>query len=163
MNWQVAMSADLEIIDTIGNEIHPTLPEREEVFAEKIRLFPEGALVLKQGETTVGYGISHPWLLYSIPHLDEFLIALPRSPTCLHIHDVVILPQARGHGAFRSFVELVVRIAEKRQVAFVSLVSVYNTHTLWGRYGFDVVSNELITKELKTYGDSARYMVRKLN
>src|ERR1039458_640754 len=94
--WRPAVAADLETIDRIANIVHPGLPERPEVFAEKLSLFPEGCFVLVQNSEIVGYGFSHPWLLYRIPLLDSFLGTLPLSPECLFIHDVVVIEQARG-------------------------------------------------------------------
>jgi len=42
--WRQATAEDLGAIDAIGNGIHTSLPERPEVFAEKLTLFPAGCL-----------------------------------------------------------------------------------------------------------------------
>ncbi len=44
-----------------------------QVFAEKLSLFPSGCHVLVRHEKVIGYGLSHPWILNSIPPLDSFL------------------------------------------------------------------------------------------
>jgi hypothetical protein len=85
VSWRQAAEADLPMIDAIGNGIHLSLLERPEVFAEKIRLFPAGCHVLIHSGEIAGYGISHPWQLYSIPPLDTFLEALPLKPDCIFI------------------------------------------------------------------------------
>jgi hypothetical protein len=161
--WRPAATGDLDAIQNIGDEIHVTLPERPEVFAEKFKLFPEGCFVLTQTQNVVGYGFSHPWLLKSIPPLDSFLGSLPSHPECLFIHDVVVLPQARRHGASGALVELVTGVARKRNLRLLALVSVYNTHPLWSRFGFEVVTDAALTEKLKSYGDTARYMIRRLS
>jgi hypothetical protein len=38
--WRQATADDLVAIDTIGNGVHLSLPERPEVFAEKLDLSP---------------------------------------------------------------------------------------------------------------------------
>src|SRR5262249_23805030 len=114
--WRSATASDLEVVDAIGNQVHVALPERAEVFAEKMRLFPEGCLVLAQGSDVVGYGLSHPWLLNNVPRLDHFLQTLPANPECLFIHDVVVLPGARGHGAAGAFVDRIVVLAKARGI-----------------------------------------------
>jgi uncharacterized protein YecT (DUF1311 family) len=68
--WRRAESRDLPKMTEIAAWIHPDLPERPEVFAEKMRLFPEGCLMLCTGEAIVGYGIAHPWKLRRIPPID---------------------------------------------------------------------------------------------
>ena len=40
--WCQATTDDLDAIDAIGNGIHLSLPERPEVFPEKLNLFPSG-------------------------------------------------------------------------------------------------------------------------
>lgn len=162
-SWHAAKAADLETINCIADIIHTDLPERPEVFAEKFNLFPEGCFVLGAKGTLVGYGLAHPWPLSSIPPLDTFLNVLPSSPECIYIHDVAVLPEARGHGAAGAFVEIISQLAKQRSITSLALVSVYNTHNFWERYGFRVVVTEELTEKLESYGSTARYMVRKLD
>jgi GNAT superfamily N-acetyltransferase len=161
--WRAATASDLEVIQRIGDEIHVDLPERPEVFTEKFNLFPEGCFALVQDAKVVGYGFSHPWLLKSIPPLDRFLGSLPQSPECLFIHDVVVLQQARGHDAAGDLIEIIARLARQRGIAYLALVSVYNTHPLWARFGFETMTDAALNNKLKSYGNTARYMVRKLH
>jgi GNAT superfamily N-acetyltransferase len=162
LNWLNATTSDLEIINRIADEIHVGLPERPEVFAEKFNLFPEGCFVLTQNDAVLGYGFSHPWRLRSVPPLDTFLAALPPSPECLFIHDVVVLPQARGHGAAGVLMNRIARVAQRRGIPYLALVSVYNTDPLWARFGFQVVTDPALDTKLDTYGATARYMIHKL-
>jgi GNAT superfamily N-acetyltransferase len=161
--WRAATTEDLPIIDRIADEIHVDLPERPEVFAEKLSLFPEGCFVLLQNGQPVGYGFSHPWILNSIPPLDTFLKILPCPAECLFIHDVVVLPQARGHGAAGELIEQIATLARRRGIGYLALVSVYNTDPLWARFGFNVEANKALHDKLKSYGDTAKYMVRALH
>jgi N-acetylglutamate synthase-like GNAT family acetyltransferase len=147
--WRQATSRDLYLIDRIGNEAHGDLPERLEVFTEKFNLFPEGYRVLEHEGLIEGYGIAHPW-------------SLPENPRGLFIHDIVVLPQARGHRASEKFVELVATLARGRDIPFLALVSVYDTHSMWRDYGFDLVDDLSLAEKLKSYGGTARYMTLRL-
>lgn len=160
--WRQATETDLPTIDEVGNGIHLSLPERPEIFAEKLKLFPAGCRVLIYSGEIVGYGMSHPWRLNSIPPLDTFLMALPAKPDCIFIHDVVVLPHARGHSAAERFVEIVAAVAREQDIPALALVSVYNTHPLWMKCGFEVIDRRDLAEKIKSYGDTARYMMRRL-
>jgi GNAT superfamily N-acetyltransferase len=162
-SWRPAAVCDLDDIQRIADQIHPDLQERPEIFAERLKLFPEGCFVLVQNERVVGYGLSHPWFLNSIPPLNQLLGSIPRSPGCLLIHDVAALPQARGYGAARTLIELTAKLARERGIPCLALVSVYKTRPLWTRLGFEVVADSALTDKLKSYGTIARYMIRRLD
>jgi GNAT superfamily N-acetyltransferase len=153
--------ADLDQVNQVADAIHPTLPEREEVFADKFRAFPDGCYVFTLHNRVVGYAVSHPWGLYQIPALDTFLGPLPPQPECLFIHDVAILPEGRGLGGAREFVEIAVSLAQGLGIFSLALVSVYNTRLFWSQFGFEVVQRAELDKKLQDYG-AADYMLRKL-
>jgi hypothetical protein len=157
-SWRPAIAADLEAAHRIGNEIHAELQERFEVYSEKFRLFPEGCFALSCGEQMLGYCLSHPWLLNSIPPLDQLLGNLPSSPDCLLIHDVVVLPEARGRGAVGQLVDRLTQLAEGRRIPHLALVSVYDTYPFWARFGFEAISGAVPADKLGSYGSTARYM-----
>jgi hypothetical protein len=159
--WRPATPVDLGGIQNIGDSMHPDLPERPEIFAEKLGLFPDGCFVLAQNDAVVGYGFSHPWLLNRIPKLNEFLVRLPSAPNCMLIHDVAVLQHARGSGAAGTLIELIASVARKRALPHLALVSVYNSYALWGRFGFETAFHDGLADRLKSYGESARYMVRR--
>jgi GNAT superfamily N-acetyltransferase len=158
--WRAMAVADLATIQRLADSQHPSLPERPEVFAEKLELFRDGCLVLVQEGTIVGYCFSHPWPLRSIPPLDGLLGCLPPSPECLFIHDLAIEQGARGKGATGILVEFLVSLARREGLPYLALVSVYGTYPLWTRFGFEVVSDAALADSFKSYGDTARYMTR---
>ena len=71
--WRQAHATDLEAISAIAARIHPDLPERPDVLAEKMRLYPDGCRVLIACDEIAGYGLSHPWKQQRIPPLDALL------------------------------------------------------------------------------------------
>ena len=162
LTWRQANDADLDPIQEISEAIHVHLMEEQRIFLEKFNLFPEGCLVLEHGGTVAGYSISHPWRLRHIPALNQLLSSLPANPDCLFIHDLAVLPRARGLGATYGLMEIIEKLAGKRAIPYLALVSVYGTYPLWGRFGFEVVTDDALAEKLETYGNKARYMVRRL-
>ena len=160
--WIPLLPQHLDRVNEIADEIHTSLLERPEVFEEKCRLFPDGCRVLVCDERVVGYAVSHPWLLGRTPPLDEFLRALPETPTCLYLHDIVVLPAARGQRAAERFLNYLESLARRMTVGRLALVSVYGTDALWSRHGFEVTQRPELEEKLRSYGPTAKYMTRTL-
>src|SRR5262245_48647000 len=58
--WRPMAASDLEAVAAIEREIHNPLPaEGEDIFANRLDLFPAGCLVA--GDPAGGYAIAHPW------------------------------------------------------------------------------------------------------
>ncbi len=157
-DWLPLTGGDIAEVFAAAARLHPALPERAEVLAEKLRLFPDGCRKFAAGGRLAGYGLAHPWTLGSAPKLDSFLGALPAAPDCLYLHDVAILPEARGRGAAGSYVGYLEGLARKLGFRHLTLVSVYGTVPLWEKLGFTVVSAG--APPLPSYGPSAVYMVK---
>jgi GNAT superfamily N-acetyltransferase len=160
--WRQASASDLDAINKIADAIHLDLPEKPEVFAEKFTLFSAGCCVLVWHNEVVGYGLSHPWMLDSVPPLDTLLKQMPIDANCLYVHDVAVLPKTRGHGSAGLYIELMADRARELGVDFLALVSVYDTHPLWAKYGFEIATDSRLGPKLRSYGPTAKYMIRKL-
>jgi GNAT superfamily N-acetyltransferase len=161
-HWRPARASDLPAISAIAARIHPDLPERPEVFAEKMRLYPDGCRVLAAEDEIAGYGLAHPWTQHRIPPLDGFLEQLPGNADCLYVHDVAVLPGFRG-GVAGDYVAAIEQLARASGIATLALVSVYATRPLWERLGFRAVTaNAELRAKLASYGDNATYMLRDL-
>ncbi|WP_431203862.1 GNAT family N-acetyltransferase [Bradyrhizobium betae] len=159
-HWRPARTTDLPAIGAIAARIHPDLPERPDVFAEKMRLYPDGCRVLVADNAIAGYGLAHPWRQHRIPPLDSFLERLPDDADCLYVHDVAVLPDFRG-GAARDYVATIETLARASHITALALVSVYATRPLWERLGFrPVMADAELRAKLASYGDSATYMLR---
>jgi ribosomal protein S18 acetylase RimI-like enzyme len=156
MEWQPITPGDLQTVQEIGDFVHPHIPESFEVLREKYTLFPQGCYKLIRNNKTVGYGISHAWLIQVIPAVDVYLGVLPEHPDCIHVHDIGILPQARGEGAASAYMNIIKDLALSMGIKKLSAVSVYGTEILWGRLGFEVTKT---AASLDTYGDSGKYLV----
>lgn len=155
-------AADLSSVMAAAAEVHPDYPEGEAVFAERLALHPSGCLVLAGGEGLGGYVLSHPWLLDQVPALDSLLGALPANADAYYIHDLALLPTARGGGAASACVDRLAAHARASGFARMALVAVGNSAGFWRRHGFHEAHDEALARKLASYDDAARYMVRDL-
>lgn len=158
--WMPLEAGDIETVAAIASCVHPALPERTAVLAEKNRLFPAGCRKLLVGGRMLGYGLAHPWTIADPPALDAYLRVLPPLPDCLFIHDVAVLPQARGQGAAAAFLVHVESVAKDRRLPALALVAAYGTARLWARFGFAAIGGETLAAKLAAYGPEARYLGR---
>ncbi|MBR0973464.1 MULTISPECIES: GNAT family N-acetyltransferase [Bradyrhizobium] len=161
-HWRPAHISDLPAMSAIAARIHPDLPERPEVLAEKMRLYPDGCCVLAADDAIAGYGLSHPWKRQQIPPLDRLLERLPGDADCLYVHDVAVLSDFRG-GVARDYVATIEKLARASGIAALALVSVYATRPLWESFGFQPVTADAeLRSKLASYGEGAIYMLRDL-
>jgi ribosomal protein S18 acetylase RimI-like enzyme len=161
-------AGDLPGVLAVAAVVHPDFPERPEIFAEKLRLWPSGCLVLTGVRGAVeGYAISHPWHAGRAAPLDTLLGKLPQPEGARWIHDVALLPEARGHRAASALVRrLVVQAAEEGAPA-LSLVAVHGSAPFWRAMGFsEAAPGDLAPGEVEmiaaSYGAQARFMARRL-
>lgn len=160
--WRAMTPDDLEAVHALGERVHPGYPERIEVFAERLRLYAPGCRVLEAGGAMAGYVISHPWHPMTPPKLDSLLVMMPTFPATFYIHDLALLPAARGTGAGAAAVADLVAHTEAIGLADLSLVAVNASVPFWRRQGFDIVESRSIAAALASYDEEARFMFRRL-
>jgi GNAT superfamily N-acetyltransferase len=160
--WRPLTLKDIDSLILIASQIHPGLPERAEIFAERVKLFPKGCLALTDHNTKdlVGYAISHPILHHLPPELDTLLGEIERNADQYYIHDLAILPGYHGRGNAREAMESMLKVAERYKST--CLVSVYGTAGFWRRFGFVPVDVEESMKiKIEGYGKDALVLERK--
>lgn len=164
------VTADLAAVLAAAAVVHPDYPEDRSVFAERLRLAPDGCFVLADPDATepaaarglAGYLVSHPWHADSAPALDTLLGTLPERPGTWYLHDLALLPAARGGGAGAAIVARIAAHARSQGFATMSLVAVGGSAGFWGRQGFSVVEHPALAEKLASYGEAARFMRRDL-
>jgi GNAT superfamily N-acetyltransferase len=144
----------------IADVVHPTYPEDAAVFEERLTLFPSGCWVLELGAQPIGYIVSHPWTYGAPPALNSLLGALPVPPSTYYIHDIALLPEARGTGAATAIVAQLIDLAKSLGLPNLSLVAVNNSVGFWQRHGFALTAIPMLDAKLRSYDDAARFMTR---
>jgi ribosomal protein S18 acetylase RimI-like enzyme len=152
--------ADLPAALAVADIVHPNYPEDSAIFAERLALYRQGCLALMQADALIGYIVSHPWSYGALPALNSLLVALPVPPTTYYIHDIALLPEARGSGAANDVVTRLIAHAEARGFPNLSLTAVNNSVAFWQRHGFVLTAIPALDAKLRSYDEAARFMVR---
>ncbi len=152
--------ADLPDIERIAAAVHPDHPEDRAVFAERLRLFPAGCLILSAHATAQGYAFGHPWVRARPPKLNRLLGQRPDTPDTFYIHDLALLPSVRARGWAGSAIAAFVAQARQAGLPTITLVAVGGSVPFWRHHGFEPVPDPALQRGLSSYGDTACYMVR---
>jgi len=152
----------LDQVWVVAGQVHPDYPEERAVFAERCRLHPEGCLVLDQGAGLGGYVLSHPWHAHCPPKLDTLLGRLPAAADTYYLHDLALLPGARGQGHAGAMVEHLAGHARRLGLTSLTLIAVNHSGAFWQRQGFAVVTSPGAAAILASYGADAALMQRRL-
>ena len=154
---------DLPAVLQIAAEVHPGYPEGEAVFAERLALFAGGCLCLATpGGVLAGYVLSHPWQADAPPALDTLLQRLPEPAPAYYLHDMALLPMARGLGAAARAMPLLAAQARAAGCREMALVAVNGSAGFWARQGFAVRQVPALAAKLASYDAAACFMVRLL-
>ena len=152
---------DLSAVDAIAARVHPAYPEDRTVFAERLRLHSDGCWVLAaSGAEIAGYVISHPWHLGAPVALNVLVGRLPEPASTYYIHDLALLPAARGGGAAGRIVAQLIRHARRLGLRSLSLVAVSGSTAFWVKQGFAVALMPGAGGCTGSYGDDAKLMIR---
>jgi len=157
--WRIMTLSDIKEVLRVADKVHPDLPESEAMFTERVKLFPEGALVLVERSEVCGYIVSHPIRNRQPPTLDSLLGEIACDADQYYIHDLAMLPKMRGQGHTVECMNQILGVAERYPTA--CLVSVYGTTPFWNR--FDFVAGPVdgvLTEKLRGYGKEAIYLER---
>lgn len=161
--WRAMLPEDLCDVFAIACRVHTAFFEDMPVFAERQRLFPEGAKYLEIDGRGMGYLLSHPWSAGEPPLLNSLLGGIPAAASTYYIHDLALLPDARGTGATAAVIAMLEELAISLSFRTISLVAVNGSQRFWARHGFMPVRCPEFAEKLASYEDSAALMVRELD
>lgn len=162
-DWQPMTAADIDAIVAVADVVHPAFPEDRDVLAERFALHPEGCLVLRRAgdRAVIGYTLTHPWEAATVPPLNTRLGRLPAAEL-YYIHDLALLPAARGLRAGSAAVRRIEAHARALGLTRVALVAVNNSGDFWRAQGFAQVDSPYWAQKLASYGPDAAYMAKTL-
>ncbi len=143
--WRPMHAGDLPAVAAISDAVHgAAYTERPAIYVERLALYPAGCHILARddGGAIDGYLISHPWRRDDPPKLGRLLGAIPPDADGYYLHDLALLPSARGTGAGRAALVLVLRQAGAEGFADVTLTAVSGADGFWAAQGFAYVDRE---------------------
>lgn len=153
--WRQMLVADLASVEAIAERVHVDYPEAPEIFANRLALFPAGCFMAVEGGQPMGYCISHPGTLGDPPPLDTLMRALPNPADCLYLHDLALLPEARGRRLGAALVARLEQVARSHGHDRIALTAVSNSDGFWEGLGFSPAP----CAKLESYG-TATYRIK---
>lgn len=157
--WRPLRISDIAAVSAIAARVHPGFFEEDAVFADRLTLSPDGCWLLEGERAPLGYVLAHPWRLGSVPALDTVLGTLPEAADTFYLHDLALLPGARGTGAAGRIVRKLIEGA--KDYPTMSLVAVNGSQPFWSRFGFVPHEDAALGAKLASYDAQACYMVRR--
>ena len=161
LRWRPMRPLDLPGVVALAQAEHPTLPERPEVFAERLELCPRGCKVLEISGRLSGYLVSHPWVPRDAPELDTLIGTLPAPAPVRYIHDLVVAPSHRGVGLASQAVWQIIDDARAENAVALSLVALGGTAPFWAKHGFTQAFGAGLSRKIAGYGAGAAFMERR--
>lgn len=163
-SWRQMSDADLDRVMDIAAIVHAGFFERRAVFAERLALYPQGCWIAQEegGDAVLGYAFLHPARLGQPPSLDSFLQQLDAQADCLYLHDVALLPAARGAGLGQALLQRLLALMQREAHAHAALVAVHGSAPYWRRCGFEAQTevSAALREKLRSYDEKALYMTR---
>jgi GNAT superfamily N-acetyltransferase len=162
MPWRLMTSQDLEPVRILADRVHVDHQEDIGVFVERQGIYPQGCHALVEGGRIIGYALAHPWRFGEPPPLNSRLGEIPRVATTYYIHDVALLPEARGRGYAAQAARLLEDDARRAGLGNMSLVAVNDSQGFWQGLGFRAQAMPGLDRKLFSYGSDAVLMRRDL-
>jgi len=161
-SWRAMTPDDIDEVVVAAEIVHPGFFEERSVFAERLQLFPEGARILEGEGRVIGYALSHPWRRGEVPCLNSLLGGIPGGAETYYIHDLALLPIARGKHAAGRLIGALIFLAKEFGFPSMSLVAVNGSRFFWEKQGFCVVDLPVLSKKLASYEATAVLMEKHL-
>lgn len=144
--WRPMRADDIAAVTSISDAVHGDYTEQPGVFAARLALYPTGCFMLEvaadgsPAAAPLGYLIVHPWHRGAPPALNAVLEALPDPGETICLHDIALLPEARGTGAGGSALALTEALARAEGLPDITLIAVNGADSYWRHQGFTVVA-----------------------
>ncbi len=97
--WREMRATDLDAVVAISDAVHGAFTEPRTVYAERLDLYPAGCRVYERDGAIAGFLVTHPWHSGAVPKLGALLGEIPVPADIYYLHDIALLPAARGTGA----------------------------------------------------------------
>lgn len=128
--------------------------ESAAVLGRKLELAPQACFVAHFDDLAVGYVFAHPWGCAGVPALHVPLPELPAMASRGFVHDLAVVPAARGLGVAAALFARVRGWSRAAGHGGLSLVALAEAVPFWARQGFSALPAVLPAE----YGEGACLM-----
>ncbi|BAV64033.1 hypothetical protein SCLO_1009930 [Sphingobium cloacae] len=154
--------SDIPAVSGISDAVHGVFTEDAAIYAERLALYPAGCFMLDRDGSPMGYLVTHPWTTANPPPLNEPIGAIPADADCYYLHDLALLPEARGGRAGSAATQYAIDAARGAGQGAIILMAVGGADTFWRRQGFTDISGRLDPAKRASYGSDAVFMRREI-
>lgn len=155
-SWRLMAAADMPAVAAISDAVHGDYTEQAAIYVERLILYPAGCWLLERDGKATGYLISHPWAGGQPPALNHPIQTLPDPADHYYLHDLALLPDARGSGVAQAAIGIVQDQARRAGFSRIALTAVNGADAFWVRNGFTAIAGG------ETYGSDSLAMERLL-
>ncbi|NOL51033.1 GNAT family N-acetyltransferase [Pelistega suis] len=138
--------------------------ENEIAFLSKINGAKGLCWVAENQGQLLAYLMSVPVKTPYIPCLNMENYQQPDGADMLYLHDMAIVPHARGLGLKRRLLDKVLAHAQQAHFRQAILIAVQNSVPIWEKEGFSIVDASVLelAEVLQSYGSDAKLMSKTL-
>ncbi|MDO5289598.1 MAG: GNAT family N-acetyltransferase [Pseudomonadota bacterium] len=142
-------------------------PESAASMAAKRSASPATCLGVRlQGadQPLLGYLLALPLRWPQLPALNSLAAHTPPDADTLYLHDLALLPQARGSGAGNALVCHALTLAHTLHLPAAALIAIQHSAPYWHRHGFTAIDppDAATRAKLHSYGPQACLMWRRV-
>jgi len=141
------------------------LCEKHSVMLNRFETFGQYFYVAKNENAIIGYMLSFPWRSGHTPINNQNFPTILQAPDCFYIHDITLLPEARGTGLARAMIEKACETGRSLGFKTISLVAVAQSGDYWDKINFQEHLDIPVEKKnaiIANYGEGSRLMLRPL-
>ncbi len=138
--WREMRATDLDAVVAISDAVHGAFTEPRTVYAERLDLYPAGCRVYERDGAIAGFLVTHPWHSGAVPKLGALLGEIPAPAEIYYLHDIALLPGARGVGAGAEATAFVEEQARRAACREIRLVAVNGADSYWRTQGFEEIA-----------------------
>lgn len=139
-DWRPMAAPDIPAVTDISDAVHGDYTEHAAVYFERLQFYPAGCWLLERDGQAIGYLLSHPWTGTQPPALNHLIQTLPEPADHYYLHDLALLPGARGSGAAQAAIGIVRDQARQAGFTRIALTAVNGADAFWVRNGFTIVA-----------------------
>ncbi|HWW55795.1 MAG TPA: GNAT family N-acetyltransferase [Sphingopyxis sp.] len=140
--WRPMRAEDLPAVVAISDVVHGDFTEPLATFADRLAHYPAGCAILERAGEPLGYLISHPWPREAGPPKLGAVLGPVAAAESYYLHDIALLPAARGTGAGASATAFAAKQAEIEGCRDIRLVAIQGADSYWHAQGFAYVGGE---------------------
>ena len=132
--------------------------ESEQSYRSKLESNPQTCFIAEHDDTVCSYIIGLAVDEHSFPILNAPSIITPDNPTILYLHDLSVLPRARGKGISEALIQRLLK--QSQDFEQTMLIAVQDSLSFWQRYDFSPVDPTPwgLEEKVLSFGDDAVLM-----